>query len=203
MCLRRILFGYRVENDKYVIVPKEAQTVKRAFGLYINGMTLKSVADTFTSEGIPYSDDKFAWNKNMIFRILENSHYIGDDEYPQIVSREIFEAAMSRKNRLGGKREKDSAEIKYLKSVLCCSACGSRIRRISNYTRREKWICENNCKVKEFVRNITHIFQTIHIKHIANHIKTTLVSGPTNGRSTRPTLFPTAGILPRFPVSGT
>lgn len=150
MCLRRILFGYRVENDEYVIVQTEACIVKRAFDLYINGMTLKSVADTFTSEGIQYSDDKFVWNKNMIFRILENSHYVGDDEYPQIVSREIFEAAMLRKNRLGGKREKDSAEIKYLKSVLCCSACGSRIRRISNYTRREKWVCENNCKIKEF-----------------------------------------------------
>ena len=35
------------------------------------------------------------------------------------------------------------------------------------------------------------------------HFKTISASGPTNARSMRPIPFPTGGILPRFPVSGT
>ncbi len=143
---RWILFGYKMEYDKYIAVPDESETVVRIFESYINGMTLKAIADELTLEHIPYKEDKTTWNKNMIARIIENVHYTGDSDYPQIVSKEMFESALRRKKLLGGKRDKDSAEIKYLKSVLYCSVCGGRIRRIAQNSKLEKWYCENNCK---------------------------------------------------------
>ena len=148
---RWILFGYKMEYGNYLIVPHEAETVKRIFSSYIDGMTLKSIADELTRENVSYKEGRTAWNKNMIARIIENAHYAGDSIYPQIVNNETFQLAFNRKNALGGKREKDTAEIKYLKSVLYCAACGGRIRRIAKYTpTHEKWFCENNCKLSKY-----------------------------------------------------
>ena len=32
---RWILFGYKIVNEKYIIVPHEAETVKKIFNLYL------------------------------------------------------------------------------------------------------------------------------------------------------------------------
>ena len=72
----------------------------------------------------------------MFSRIIENSHYAGDERYPAIIGKDIYEAAISRKNTIGGKREKDTAEIKYLKSVIYCSKCGELIHRSAKYSTR-------------------------------------------------------------------
>lgn len=148
---RWILFGYKIVNEKYIIVPHEAETVKKIFNLYISGTSLQTIADILTREQIHYSSEKSVWNKNMIARIIENAHYVGDLKYPQIIEQPLFNNAVVRKNTIGGKREKDSDEIKYLKSVLYCSECKGRIRRIASYTYREKWICENHCKNVDFL----------------------------------------------------
>lgn len=155
MSSRWILYGYKVENDKYKIEQSEAQMVKKIFELYIAGITLKEIADSFTEQKVPYSKEKFIWNKNMISRIIENEHYLGDEDYPQIIGEDIYHSALSIKNARGGKREKDTDEIKYLKLTTYCSSCGGRIRRIAKYTKREKWLCENNCKNSEFFDDLT------------------------------------------------
>lgn len=169
---RWILFGYKMEYGNYLIVPHEAETVKRIFSSYIDGMTLKSIADELTRENVSYKEGRTAWNKNMIARIIENPHYAGDDKYPQIISCDVLESAVKRKSSLGGKREKDSAESKCVKSVLYCSACGGRIRRVSKYTaNREKWFCENNCKLNKYFDDST-LFSEI------QNILNTVISNP-------------------------
>lgn len=160
---RWILYGYKMEDDVYSVVPKEAETVIKAFELYINGMSLKMVADSFTSERIPYSEEKSIWNKNMISRIIENRHYLGDDKYPPIVEESTYEEAALKRNHIGGKRKKDTREIKYLKSILYCSSCYERIRRVSKYTNREKWVCDNRCKVAVFMDDATLISKVVGI----------------------------------------
>ena len=37
-----------------------------------------------------------------------------------------------------------------IKSVLRCSNCGGKVRRLINYSTRTKWVCDNKCKVAEF-----------------------------------------------------
>jgi len=150
MSSRWILYGYKVFNDVFEIIPEEAETVRIIFDEYISGLSLKTIAEKLSADSVVYYKDKTTWNKNMISRIIENAHYAGDDKYPQIISKEVFESAIHRKNAIGGKREKDTAEIKYLKSVVYCSTCGKVIRRYSKYSTREKWICDNKCKVSVY-----------------------------------------------------
>lgn len=160
MGLRWCLYGYEVIDDKHTIIYTEAKTVKSIFALYISGKTLKDIADKLTSEGVVYHEDKNTWNKNMVSRIIENRHYIGDDEYPAIITEETFAAALSKRNIRGGKREKDSKELSFIKQNIYCNSCGERYRRIGNYTKREKWICDSHCKCSDFVDD-NHLFSGI------------------------------------------
>ncbi len=150
MSSRWILFGYKVFNEIFEIVPSEAEIVSRIFNEYISGLSLKTIADKLTSESVVYKPGKSEWNKNMISRIIENPHYVGDEQYPKILSAELFQSAMKRKNALGGKRAKDNDEINYLKSIIYCSSCGGKIRRLKNYSTKEKWLCNNYCKVSVY-----------------------------------------------------
>lgn len=87
---RSIPFGYCVINGKYALNATESETVKKIFSGYIGGKSLKTISAEIQ---IPYNANKAAWNKNMVSRVLENRKYIGENGYPQIVSKHEFEQA--------------------------------------------------------------------------------------------------------------
>lgn len=152
MGLRTILYGYRKEHLSYYIVPEEADIVRKIFTDYISGITLKSIADELTRDSVVYYQDKTSWTKNAVCRIIENAHYTGDMEYPAIVSKTDFETAAAIKNSKGGTREKDTAEIAWLKSKMRCAECECRFSRRRHYSgQRENWACVNGCKTDIYV----------------------------------------------------
>ena len=156
MSSRWVLYGYKVYNDIFEIIPDEAEIVSRIFNEYMSGLSLKTIAERLTSEQVIYKPGKSDWNKNMVSRIIENSHYAGTDGYPAIVDKDTFDKALAKKISLGGKREKDTSEIKYLKSVVFCSTCGEQIHRLGKYSLdHEKWLCNNNCKVAVYMDDKT------------------------------------------------
>ncbi len=87
---RSIPFGYCMLNGKYALNASEAEAVRKIFSDYIGGKSLKTISAEMT---IPYITGKNTWNKNMVCRVLENSKYIGENGYPQIVSKHEFEQA--------------------------------------------------------------------------------------------------------------
>ena len=91
--IRNIPFGYMMRGGIYLAEPTESEAVRQIFRMYLNGMSLKSIAAEMT---VPYNADKLLWNKNMISRILENKRYMGDDTYPQIIEQTIFEHAKAK-----------------------------------------------------------------------------------------------------------
>ena len=74
---RMISFGYGYKDGKLIVVESEAEIVKSIFTDYINGKILKEIADELTIKGIDFFNGKCCWNKNMVFRIIENKKYIG------------------------------------------------------------------------------------------------------------------------------
>lgn len=152
MGLRTILYGYRKEHLSYYIVPEEAEIVRKIFTDYISGITLKSIADELTRNSVVYYQDKTSWTKNAVCRIIENARYAGDMEYPAIISKTDFETAVSMKNDKGGTREKDTAEIAWLKRKMQCAECGCRFSRRRHYSgQRENWACVNGCKTEIYI----------------------------------------------------
>ena len=87
---RSIPFGYCMVNGKYALNASEADTVRKIFADYIGGKSLKTIAAEMQ---IPYNTGKAVWNKNMVCRVLENRKYIGENDYPQIITAEDFEQA--------------------------------------------------------------------------------------------------------------
>lgn len=85
---RNIPFGYCIVNGKYALNAPEAEVVQKIFADYISGKSLKTIA---LEMQIPYNNNKTVWNKNMVCRVLENSKYIGENGYPQIITVKDFE----------------------------------------------------------------------------------------------------------------
>ena len=155
--LRRILYGYKKEQFNYLIEPNEAEIVREIFSAYVNGKALVEIANSLTENGVVYFKDKTDWSKNAVKRILENAHYMGDNEYQKIIEKETFESAeMAKLSKGGGKRETDSKEIKYLKQYCVCEKCGKRFTRMSKYKTRERWYCSGGCSyTKKYLDDIT------------------------------------------------
>ena len=146
MELRTLLYGYNKHQFRFLINETESAVVRGIFDEYISGGTLQKIADRLTAENTVYYKDKTVWNKHMVRRILENPHYTGDDEYPAIVDKAVFERANEIRLKKCGTRETDSEREKYFKYHTVCEQCGGRFTRRRNWSStREKWFCSCGC----------------------------------------------------------
>ncbi len=149
MELRMIYYGYRKEQFKYYVVPEEAQVIIGVFKDYLQGKTLLQIAKKLTEDQVVYYKDKTVWSKNMVCRLLENEHYLGDEEYPKIIDAETFEKANKMREEKGGKREKLPPDIDFIKNCMFCDRCGGKVTRRKHYPVRERWICADGCPCTE------------------------------------------------------
>ena len=73
----QVIYGYRFEKDKFVIVPEEATIIKKIFDCYLSGMGIISIEKKLNSEGFRSRGDA-KWSKTSIRVILNNYHYTGN-----------------------------------------------------------------------------------------------------------------------------
>lgn len=151
MANRMISYGYGIENGKIAIIPSEAEIVKQIFAEYLNGKILKEIAADLTARGVVFFERKSDWNKNTVVRIIQNGKYIGEKDYPAIISVSTFEQANKKKSDKGHKKEKQPEVIEYLKTVVFCGECGKPYHRRVNWGTREKWFCNDGCKCAIYV----------------------------------------------------
>ena len=71
------VFGYRLVNEKFEIVPEEAEVVKEIFALYLSGMGYGKIARTLIERGIS-SCFGGTWSSASVRDILLNEKYTGD-----------------------------------------------------------------------------------------------------------------------------
>lgn len=73
------LLGYKKgENDLPEIVPEEAEIVKEIFRSYLDGMSLRQIADSLNSRGIKTKHKQTVWQTEVVKSILVNEKYTGD-----------------------------------------------------------------------------------------------------------------------------
>ena len=73
------LLGYRKgENDLPEIIPDEAEIVKEIFRSYLDGMSLKQIADSLNSRGVKTKHKNTTWKPEIVKGILKNEKYSGD-----------------------------------------------------------------------------------------------------------------------------
>ena len=73
----KTILGYRIKDSKLIVVPEEADIVKKIFALYLQGYGQARIAKAINNEGInSRKGNKFS--PTSIFTILRNPDYTGD-----------------------------------------------------------------------------------------------------------------------------
>lgn len=146
--------GYK--RRKVVIVPEEAEVVRKIFMLYVDGKNIAEITRILNGEKIPSPDSKYGWMKEKIRYILKNERYCGDvltqktytedflmhkskrnrgeipqyyikNHHPAIITRELFQKAQKRRKKDTNARKRN--EYHY-SGRLVCAHCGKNYAAI-------------------------------------------------------------------------
>ena len=71
-----IPYGYDYVDGKLLVNEDEAKQVKNIFQMYLNGLSMKKIADVLNSKSIPTKQNKI-WGSQTVFMILKNPLYCG------------------------------------------------------------------------------------------------------------------------------
>ncbi|MBE6874371.1 MAG: recombinase [Ruminococcus albus] len=75
-------YGYEIINGRAVVIEEQAEKIKRIIDNYLSGLSLTAAAG---AEGI-------SMKHSGVKKMMQNKRYLGDDFYPQIITREQFDA---------------------------------------------------------------------------------------------------------------
>ena len=71
--------GYTKDNQGNLVIElEEAKVIKRSFYSYLNGMTMKQIADSLKADGILTGGKTKNWRSSSVAKILKNEKYISD-----------------------------------------------------------------------------------------------------------------------------
>ena len=122
---RFIPYGYTMRNGRTVIEHTEADVIRQIFEQYIEGASLKDIAEDLTQRKIPYTEKTDVWDKARISRILDNAKYTGDGDYDPIIDEMTHEIATSAKAARQRKQTRQECEgIVLLRDRVKCGCCG-------------------------------------------------------------------------------
>lgn len=128
---RKMLYGYIIRSGELAIEPKEKVVIKRIFSSYIEGLSYQGIADMLNEDKIAYSSESREWNKHKVKRLLENPRYMGENEYPAVITAETFEQVqMIIRSKLQTGVSKQERPAVKLVDKLCCEECGKTLKRL-------------------------------------------------------------------------
>ena len=142
--------GYKVEEGRIIICEEARKIVKQIFTEYDCGIAATKIAAGLKEKGIPNGNGKVSWTHVSIGRILENPNYLGNEYYPQIIEKDLFDrvqkrregvrAELGRANHRPGKDER----ILFGGAVWCgeCGAMCTRIQKRHKYGTNVNWKCK-------------------------------------------------------------
>lgn len=167
---RGFMYGYRMTDGHYEIVPGEAVIVRSIFSQYLAGEGYNAIANWLNEEGIPSPTGK-QWGKTVIQKMLSNYAYTGnlilqktyrenhiskktlvnkgalpmyhvEDSHRAIIDMTTFQAVQSEKARRVARFTKQTApKTEYpFTGLLVCEKCGKHYRRKITAT-GPVWIC--------------------------------------------------------------
>lgn len=130
---RSIPFGYQYQNGVLAAHPQESQTVQAVFTAYLSGEPLSKIAAHLTAKLEEYLPGCWHWDKARVKRILDNTKYIGNGEYPPIIKEKDFQMAHQQKESANTNRQPVDEDVKLFKGMTHCHHCGGiMVRRMDS-----------------------------------------------------------------------
>ena len=71
------IYGYKVKNGVFTIIPEEAEIVRRIFRMYLEGIGCEQIMKALTEAGVPAPNGGL-WSASTILLMLRNEKYAGD-----------------------------------------------------------------------------------------------------------------------------
>lgn len=130
---RSIPFGYCYQNGTLAVHPQESQTVQAVFAAYLSGEPLSKIAAYLTAKLVEYLPGCWQWNKARVKRLLDNSKYMGEGDFPQLITEKQFQMAHQKKESASTNRQLVDEDIKLFKGLVYCHHCSSpMVRRMDS-----------------------------------------------------------------------
>ena len=162
-------YGYRLINNEMVIVPEEAETVKRIFQMFLAGKGREDIAKELDRLGIVRECPSERWNRHAVDYILKNITYTGDQIWqktyatdtmpfrnvlnngqkpkyyaeeccPAIISKEYFENAQKLIQQRIEQNVIGQRHSSPLRKHICCASCDTYCRR-KRLRKAWCWVC--------------------------------------------------------------
>ncbi len=152
--IRKFRFGYRFEDMKIVIVDEEARLIKQMHQDYLAGMSTSQIAKKLNNQPIRYKENNSEWERGNVSYIFKDKTYLGNEDYPQIIEKEINDAVLAlTEKKVHRIPEEEQAHAEVFKDKMRCSACGGVITRKSTIKGRKDLVlmkCQNKeCECNE------------------------------------------------------
>jgi cell division protein FtsB len=146
--------GYRLVDGKIVMDSEKAEVVQKIFSDYLNGASLIAIAKELTAIEFLNANNKPSWSHSSVGRILENTKYLGDSMYPQIINNETFELVQqqrkSKNKKLGRTPQINTRKNQSIfTSKLKCGECGAIYRKYTQHAGRPSE--KSNWKCKRYI----------------------------------------------------
>jgi hypothetical protein len=194
MLCKHLPFGYVSGDDGLPEVDVEKGAyVKRIFEMALEGLSQYRIASLMMEEGIRTSSGKVNWHDSTIRFILMNKKYYGEENFPAIISKDMFEkVSQIRSERYKYYNLDRNKNIHINKALypfsgkIICGLCGSILTRVlkhsSKANRKYGWKCSRYVENgKVYCRSITLdelIMETMFVeafsdlkKHFGEYIK--------------------------------
>ncbi len=160
-------FGYKIENGQYVIVPEEAEVVRKVFNDYANGKGYLTIAKSLNAMGIrthrgnkienrtieywlnnPVYIGKIRWNPDgkLSRNYAADTAIISDGTHTPIIDiatwNKVFERMKLQKEKFGKYYNADRKDISHwLTGIVRCEKCGAVLSNQGGF-----FGCSNRCR---------------------------------------------------------
>ena len=171
--------GYEKGEDGFPkIVEEEAKIVRQIYSWFLEGRTIRAIADSLTQQGIPTPRRKTKWSVSTVTSILTNEKYKGDallqktytadyltksvkknhgevpqyyieDSHPAIIDPETFELVQNEIKRRRPHRHQLHRNSPFTAKIIC-SDCGG-------FYGRKVW--HSNSKYKKLIWRCNHKYE--------------------------------------------
>jgi site-specific DNA recombinase len=169
-------YGYRLEGRTLVIIPEQAEVVRRIYAAYLNGQGKDDIANELNKMGIPRTRGRTVWHPSTIAYILTNISYTGDmlwqksfatneipfrqvrnkGEKPKYYVENCHEAIVSKDNfqrvqdlmESRQKQEAGTVSSTLLTKKIYCGNCGTLFRR-KTVNEKVYWTCRKHDRDKD------------------------------------------------------
>lgn len=151
--LKHIPIGYRLVDGKIEVDEEKAKVIREIFDDYLKGSSMRKIAEDLEERGFLNKNKEANWYHGSIGRILEDSKYLGDESYSQIIDEETFLAIRKRRDKRNkqytrGKEDINERNQSVFIGKISCGECGDYYRKyrtdIGSPEEEIVWRCHNH-----------------------------------------------------------